>query len=152
VNRPIDVMQMKRTLKLSCLILGLLATPVAAPAQTVSSVCHEPPLVGIWSNELATTYELSRLEITHFCNGDGPYGRWQVRAHMKCAPRDCIWGRTGAERDKDGKLIAMFRTYNADRFIRMTVSGDRLQAFVLMAPRDPAKRRKTEEITLFREN
>ena len=140
---------MIKTVFASCTVfIGFAA---AAVAQNNTQLCMQPPEVGVWQNEFAETHQVSRLEIAFHCDGNGPYGRWEVRALMKCAPRDCTWGRTGAQRDEKGRLVSRFRTYNADRFLLFEARNGRLELFNLNVPRDPGKRRNSARYTLFPE-
>jgi len=112
--------------------------PLAGRADTV---CPEPREAGHWEvSEKAQLGELTKLEVRHDCTETGKEV-WHIRALASCHPRDCTWGVAAAHLLK-GRLVAVFETFTAERWISLRLDGDSLNADVYIKPHN-GKRKPT---------
>lgn len=103
---------------------------LATTMLTAGTTCQKPNIAGTWHNPVAGMQDLSRIEVAYNC-GDKQgkaydplsTARWVVRAHMKCARTDCVWGRAKGIENADGTLSARFNTFSAIRDIKIHDEG-----------------------------
>lgn len=101
---------------------------------TAGTTCKKPNMAGSWVNPVAAMQDLSRIELSYNC-GNKPgkaydplsTAQWIVRAHMKCARTDCVWGRAKGIANPDGTLSARFNTFSAIRDIKIHDEGQLLR-------------------------
>lgn len=108
----------------------LLLIGAGAAMLTAGTACKKPEIAGTWVNPVAGLQDLSRVEIAYNC-GDKQgkaydplsTARWVIRAHMKCARTDCVWGRAKGMKNPDGTLSARFNTFSAIRDLKIHNEG-----------------------------
>ncbi len=100
-------------------------------SEAVMASCKPHPLSGMWYAKKYTKYSPKKIQIIHNC--EAPFSRgktkpeWILRVFNLCRPKDCIWGRAAAVRDKAGIFQAKFETFSATRTITIIPKGYRLE-------------------------
>lgn len=82
-----------------------------------AQACSFTPEAGIWENNDAERQQLAVVEIKTDCvQGQKVI---YLRSFVKCAPRNCKWGRTPMRRLETGELYAVHKTFSADRHVKV---------------------------------
>lgn len=102
---------------------------------------------GEWRAHRPTMQQLSRLEIESDCFEEAAVIR--VRAHMRCAPRDCKWGWSEGVRIGH-RIVADFNGFFGSRKISLSAMGDRMEAMVSVFPNDPTAVEEHYSVILVR--
>jgi len=106
-------------------IFILLVLQIAAPS-AAANTCGLPDEAGRWVNPQAKDKgDLTLIVVQHDCDTKGA-DQWMIRARVKCPRRDCIWGFGGGKRAADGTLVALIKTFAADRWLVLRVANDQL--------------------------
>lgn len=120
---------------LTTLILAALSFGSAAHAQN----CKAHKLEGNWVNVRAETKILHRLNIESTCQQNADTNRLKIRALEKCHPRDCSWGWSELVDLGQGELVAVFKTFIAQRRLEVSPVGARLRVNVVTDYINPAR-------------
>ncbi len=124
--------------------VALNAGQQGAVPQAVACDTYE---AGEWRNNRPAMRQLSRLEIEADCIENAAVIR--VRAHMRCAPRDCKWGWSEGVRIGH-RIVADFNGFFGSRKVSVTAMGDRMEAMVSNFPHDPTANEEHYSVILVR--
>ena len=117
----------KYYLILSALIIAVFS--LATPASAESCKAHE--LEGNWVNVRAEKKILHRIEVESSCEQNADILKLNIRALERCHPRDCSWGWSELVDLGQGELVAVFKTFIAERRLEISPVGNRLRVGVV---------------------
>lgn len=128
MTRPTRELSMQKYyLILSALFIAVFSP--ATPASAESCKAHE--LEGNWVNVRAEKKILHRLEIESSCKQNTDIIKLNIRALERCHPRDCSWGWSELVDLGQGELVAVFKTFIAERRLEISPVGNRLRVGVV---------------------
>ena len=122
-----ELSMQKYYLTLSALIIAVLS--LATPASAESCKAHE--LEGNWVNVRAEKKILHRIEVESSCQQNADILKLKIRALERCHPRDCSWGWSELVDLGQGELVAVFKTFIAERRLEISPVGNRLRVGVV---------------------
>ena len=117
----------KYYLILTAFIIAVLSQ--GTPAIAESCKAHE--LEGNWINVRVEKKILHRIEIESSCAQNTDILTLKIRALEKCHPRDCSWGWSELVELGQGDLVAVFKTFIAERRLEISPVGNRLRVGVV---------------------
>ncbi len=139
---------MRPAVAVIALSLGL---PITAQPVSAAESCPLPDEAGRWVNQDARKRgDVSIIEISHDCAADGS-DQWRIRARALCQPRNCTWGFSGGRRSENGALVALFRTFAAERWVVMRVAGTQMNVRLLHDFRDARRADERQAAVLTRD-
>ena len=123
---------------------------LAMTGPSLAGNCIKSQTLGTWTNPFAgNRSDLTKLEIRAICTKD-TVPHIQVKAYTACAPRDCTWGRSIAEKKGDFGLKVAFRTFFAMRTVTVSINGRRMEAKILDDYHDPRKANEHRSFVLWK--
>lgn len=127
------------------MLVAALPAPASAASETFACYTEE---TGAWVNPRPRKGDVARIEVESKCDGDRLAHR--ARTFTKCAPRNCSWGWTPAEKIGSRPFMAVFATYSAYRFVEMKVNGNRMDIYVTYDFHDDRKSNAAYSFVLHR--
>ncbi|MEP3629645.1 MAG: hypothetical protein ABJN04_06560 [Hyphomicrobiales bacterium] len=97
----------------------------------IAETCKAHELDGNWINVRAEKKVLHRIEIETSCAQNTDVLKLKIRALEKCHPRDCSWGWSELVDLGQGELVAVFKTFIAERRLEISPVGSRLRVGVV---------------------
>ena len=113
------------------ILTALLLTAFSYSSPAIAESCKTHELDGNWINVRAEKKILHRLNIETFCEQNVDSLRLKIKALEKCHPRDCSWGWSELVDLGQGELVAVFKTFIAERRLEISPVGDRLRVGVV---------------------
>ena len=107
----------------------LAALSFGVPTQAEACKAHE--IDGSWVNVRAEKKILHPIDIETVCDQGSAITQLKIRALEKCHPRDCSWGWSELVDLGQGELVAVFKTFIADRRLEISPIGNRLRVGVV---------------------
>ncbi|MEP3232483.1 MAG: hypothetical protein ABJO30_06615 [Hyphomicrobiales bacterium] len=117
----------KYFLILTAFFIAVLSLGTSAVAET----CKAHELDGKWINVRAEKKVIHRIEIETSCAQNTDVLKLKIRALEKCHPRDCSWGWSELVDLGQGELVAVFKTFIAERRLEISPVGSRLRVGVV---------------------
>ena len=148
MTRPTRELDMQKYyLFLSALLLAALSYGSPAIAQT----CKAHELDGNWINVRAEKKILHRIEIDSSCAQNVDSLKLNIKALEKCHPRDCSWGWSELVDLGQGELVAVFKTFIAERRLEISPVGNRLRVGVVTDYINPERQDTSVSHVLIRQ-
>ena len=113
------------------ILTTLLLAALSYGSPAIAETCKAHELDGNWINVRAEKKILHRIEIESFCAQNTDIVRLKIRALEKCHPRDCSWGWSELIDLGQGELVAVFKTFIAERRLEISPVGNRLRVGVV---------------------
>lgn len=133
------------------LILSVLIVTVLSLGSSANAdACKAHELDGNWENVRAEKKILHQIQIESVCEQNFNVARLKIRALEKCHPRDCSWGWSELVDLGQGELIAVFKTFIAERRLEISPVGNRLRVSVITNYINPARKDTSHTHVLVR--
>ena len=113
------------------ILTALLLAAFSYGSPALAETCKAHELDGNWINVRAEKKILHRIEIESSCEQNADALKLKIRALEKCHPRDCSWGWSELVDLGQGELVAVFKTFIAERRLEISPVGDRLRVGVV---------------------
>lgn len=113
------------------LLIALIISVFSMGTSTIAETCKAHELDGNWVNVRAEKKILHRIEIESSCEQNANVLTLKIRALEKCHPRDCSWGWSELVDLGQGELVAVFKTFIAERRLEISPVGNRLRVGVV---------------------
>jgi hypothetical protein len=94
--------------------------------------CIQNSMFGVWENSAVKLREPAQIEIINACRK----GKVIIRTLSKCYPGNCIWGRKAIIPAGDNVLEVKYRTFMADRKLKIERFGSKIMVHYRVDFRD----------------
>ncbi len=119
--------------------------------QAISGECIQSQAIGTWLNPFAgNKSDITKLEIWEVCSSE-TVPHLKVKAYTACAPRDCTWGRSIAQKADEQDIEVLYRTFFAKRLVKGSINGKRMDVVVYDDFHDPRKSDQQRSFVLWKQ-
>ena len=133
------------------ILSALLFAAFSYGSPTNAQTCQAHQLDGNWINVRAEKKILHRIEINSSCAQDADSLKLNIKALEKCHPRDCSWGWSELVDLGQGELVAVFKTFIAERRLEISPVGNRLRVGVVTDYINPERQDTSVSHVLIRQ-
>jgi hypothetical protein len=124
---------------------------MAMSQQSISGECIQSQAIGTWLNPFAgSKSDITKLDIWEEC-GQQTVPHLKVKAYTACAPRDCTWGRSIAQKADEHYVEVLYRTFFAKRLLKGSINGKRMDVTVYDDFHDPRKSDQKRSFVLWKQ-
>ncbi|SNZ19720.1 hypothetical protein SAMN06265368_2812 [Cohaesibacter gelatinilyticus] len=117
----------------------------------MSGECIQSQAIGTWLNPFAgNKSDITKLEIWEVCSNE-TVPHLKVKAYTACAPRDCTWGRSIAQKADEQYVEVLYRTFFAKRLVKGSINGKRMDVIVYDDFHDPRKSDQQRSFVLWKQ-